>query len=91
LLYLSLFAKRINPESIILSIAVLYNTNTLKGVAKDALLSALYVERRRLERGDLTEEERERVINEVKQRIANGEDPLDLLDDYGNRWMENKY
>jgi hypothetical protein len=57
----------------------------------DAHLSALYAERRRLKRGNLTEEERERVINEVKQRIANGEDPLDLLDDYGNRWMENKY
>jgi hypothetical protein len=57
----------------------------------DALLSALYAERRRLERGDLTEEERQRVINEVNVRIDNGEDPLDLLDDYGNRWKENKY
>jgi hypothetical protein len=57
----------------------------------DALLSALYAERRRLERGDLTEEERQRVINEVNVRIDNGEDPFDLLDDYGNRWKENKY
>ncbi len=57
----------------------------------DAHLSTLNAERRRLKRGDLTGKERERVINEVKQRIANGEDPLDLLDDYVNRWMENKY
>jgi hypothetical protein len=49
------------------------------------------VERRRLERGDLTEEERQRVINEVNVRIDNGEDPLDLMDDYSNRWKENKY
>ncbi len=57
----------------------------------DAHLAALYAERRRLKRGDLTEEERERVINEVKERLVKGEDPLDLMDDYASRWKYNKY
>ncbi len=57
----------------------------------DAYLSALYAERRRLKRGNLTEEERQRVINEVKERMDNGEDSFDIMDDYSGRWKDNKY
>ena len=57
----------------------------------DVLLSALYAERRRLKRGDLTEEERQRVIDEVNERLENGENPLAMMDDYAGRWKENRY
>jgi len=57
----------------------------------DAHLSALYAKRRRLKRGDLAEEERERVISEVKERGSNGENPLAMMDDYAGRWKENRY
>jgi len=49
----------------------------------EAHLSALYAERRRLKRNELTEEERERVNQEVKERIAAGEEPHELMEEYG--------
>jgi len=57
----------------------------------DAHLSALYAERRRLERGDLTEEERQRVLDEVNKRIDSGEHPYHIMKDYAGRWKGNKY
>jgi|GEM_PF-1426599 len=57
----------------------------------DVHLSALYAERRRLKRGDLTEEERQRVIDEVNERLDNGENSLAMMDDYAGRWKENRY
>ena len=51
----------------------------------DAHLSALYAERRRLERGELTEEERQRVIDEVNKRIDSGEHPYHIKKDYAGR------
>jgi len=52
----------------------------------EAHLSALYAERRKLQRDNLTEEERQRVIDEVKERIEAGEDPFDFMEDYGGRF-----
>lgn len=49
----------------------------------EVMLAALYAERRRTGENHIPEDRKNRIIEEVKARLAAGEDELDLLDEYG--------
>ncbi|MDZ4131563.1 MAG: hypothetical protein U1E11_00350, partial [Dethiobacteria bacterium] len=62
-------------------------TVTSAAFTTDAHLAALAAERRKLGRRKLTTAEWQAVVDRTNARIEAGEDPLDLLDEYGNMYM----